>query len=145
MLLLVRMYPEQIAKHWEILKPTVEIALPPVTPVTMDRMNRVLQSLMAGQLVMHLVCEEEGRKIRGVITTSTFQTIDMVERQLLVYTAYAHGPATFEDLKEAWDLIKDLAKGHDCTSIVGYTNKDEVLKLVKAFDAETLTYVRMEV
>jgi hypothetical protein len=146
MLLLIKMYPEQIGRHWGDLKPAIEIALPKVSMATMDRMNKVFQALLCGQMDMYLVCEDESRKIRGLITSAIFQTIDMAEKQLLIYTIYAFGQATFDELREAWMLVKDLAKGNDCTSIVGYTAKENVLKLVKGLGAETdLTFVRMEV
>lgn len=143
---MIRMYPDQVARHWEGLKPAIEGALPDITKATMDRETSIFKSLMAGQLIMHLLCDDATMLIRGIMTTAIIDTIDMVERQLLLYTAYAVGETKKEDWIEAWRLLADYAKGNNCTSVVAYTNQEKILSLAKMVGCKVdVHFLRWEV
>jgi len=145
MLQMIEMYPEQIARHWDSLRPTVEAALPPITRVTMDRMSCILQALMSGQLVMHLFTTDD-KIIRGTIITAIINTVDMCERNLLVYSIFGIGGASREEVIDAYKLVMHYAKGNKCTSVTGFTSVPMIVAYVKSVGGQAdQTFIRLEV
>jgi len=145
MLRLTRLYPEQVARQWDIIGYAIEAALPQICKVVADRMNRIFMSILAGRLVVYIYHTEEA-KIRAVMSASIVESVDAIEKQMLVYSFYGSGEITPAELVEGFELMKDLARGLGCTSIVAYTDVPKLKEFIAKTGGDTsLTFVRMEV
>lgn len=144
MLRMIRLYPEQVARQWEIIEPAIEAALPPITTNSLDRMNRVFESILSGRLNTYMFVNET--KVKGVVTVSVLDSVDSVEKQLLIYSLFGYKGVTIDELNQGFDLIADLARGLGCASIVAYTSLDPLREYVKRIGGDaSLTFLRLEV
>lgn len=142
------MYPEQVAKEWDTISPTIEVALPPITDhhvgYGIDRMNKVLESILCGRLEVYLFVNEE--KVVGVVSTSELNTVDDTEKQLLIYSLYGHKGLGIEDLKEGFELLRELAKGKACSHITAYTAVEGLKRYVMKLGGDAShTFLKLEV
>lgn len=149
MLLLTKLYPEQIARQWGAISPAIEAALPPITvpadAYTMSRMNRVFMAILAGRLHVYVFHTDEA-VIKGIASFNVIDPIDGSGKQLFIYSVYGVEGLPSKDLLDGIALIKDLARGLGCVSVVGYTAVDGIKELVARVGGDTsLTFLRMEV
>lgn len=143
MLRLIKMYPDQVAKEWDKIGPAIEIALPPISD-GVDRMNRVLESILSGVIQVHMFVDDQ--KVRGIVSTSIMNSIDGAEKQLLIYSLYGHKGITIDELREGFELLRELARGEECSHVVAYTSLDGLKNYVKRLGGDaSQTFLRLEV
>ncbi len=150
MLRLIKLYPNQVAAHWERLWPCIEAALPPIVDSRKSevRMNNVFKSILAGKLVVHIFCElvDGETKIYGVLTTAIYNPVDSEDKELLIYSMFADVRLSRELLEEGFELIKKYALSEDCRAVNAYTKVNGFRKFIemKGGDA-SFTFIRLEV
>lgn len=150
MLRMLKFYPDQIARHWGKIGYAIERALPPIVDSRMsnDRMNKILESILAGKIEVHVfvIYEDEHPIVYGIMSTALTNAVDSDNKELLIYSAYASKSLSRELIFEALELVRKYAKSQGCVAISGYTNIEGVKRLFEIMGgSSSFTYLRLEV
>lgn len=146
---MVKLYPEQIAKHWDLLCPLIESTLPPISTPGNERSVKILEGLLSCTMIMHQFYhqEEDGSvEVLAFMITIASSSVDGTGRDLFIYSVYGYEALSLETLFEGLALIKVYAKSEECNAVTGLT---DVLQLIKAVEriggSARYTLVRWEV
>lgn len=146
---MVKLYPEQVAKHWDLLSPLVESTLPPVTTPGNRRSLKILEGLLSSAMTMHQFYhqEEDGSvSVLGFMITIASGSVDGTGRDLFIYSAYGYEALSLETVFDALALIKLYAEGESCNAITGLTNVPQLIEFTKrAGGSADYTLLRWEV
>jgi hypothetical protein len=146
---LVRLYPEQVARYWDFLSPLIEVSLPPITSNREDRMLKVLESILSGNMdvVQFFYVDEEGNvTARAFAVVAAIATIDGTGKQLLVYSIYGYESITRSEIVQGLKLLVDYAKGQGCDALTAYTNLSGLVEYFKRIGgSSSYTFIRLEV
>lgn len=150
MLRMLKFYPEQVVRHWEKISFAIESALPPIADSrkTDDRMNGILESILAGKLEVHVFAayEDQAPIVYGITVTAIIQPVDNNRKELLIYSLFASKQLSKDIIMEGLELFKKYAKGQNCSAISGYTNIEGLKALIaKVGGSSSFSYVRLEV
>ena len=148
MIQLVKWYPDQIARHWTVLSPTIEFTLPPIASNKEDRMDKVLESLLCGKLELYVAYDDssEDHLLYGILVTAVTEALDSSDKALLVYSLYGYKKTTMEQVDNVLDGVKKIAIKEGCSMINAYTTVPHLIALLKSKGWNTdYTYVRVEV
>lgn len=150
MLRMLKFYPEQVARHWDKIGHAIENSLPPITDSrkSLDRMNRILESILAGKMEVHLfvVHENERPIIYAVTTTAIIYPVDSDDKELLLYSVYASRTLGREIIFQGIELFKKYAKAQGCIAVSAYTNNEAIKKFFAMIGGgSSFTYLRLEV
>jgi len=146
---LLKLLPNQIADHWESLKPTIEASLPPICFDTQDRMYLILEALLDGRmdlLTFFGIDEEMDVSIRGIMTVTFDKAIGVEFKTMFIYSIFAFGEYSEGLWMQAVDLLKKYAQANDCKRVTALTKVRSLLALLKHIGADTDThYIMWEV
>lgn len=135
--MLIRLLPEQVSEHWQEIRPAIEGALPPTS--VGGRMQNVLSEVLTDKLKVWVnFYEKEGKKIfNGVVTTSIIIEIGTGSKSLLIYTVFGYNESSQRDWMDGLATLRKYAKAEECTSIVAYSNIDNVIAMASRLGADT--------
>lgn len=145
---MVKLYPEQVARHWDLLCPLIESTLPPVTTPGNKRSIKILEGLLSGVLIMHQFYHqlEDSVKALAFIITIASNSVDGTGKDLFIYSVYGYEAVSLKDIFEALDLIKAYAKGEGCNAITALTDVPQLKDYIKRAGGSTeYTFIRLEV
>ena len=149
MLRVVKWYPDQVAGKWEAIGPAIESALPPIASGREDRLDKVLESILCGRLVVYAVVESDGEskaQLYGIMTVAIIDLVDGTEKSLLIYSLYGYRKVTLELVNEFLGLLKKIAVAEQCNSISAYSSVQPLIALCKSRGWNTdFTYIKLEV
>lgn len=127
--MLIQLLPDQVSRYWEQIRYSIGMALPPTIPLNID-MNRVLESLLSGDLVAWVSVDDRTKNIVAIVTTTITIDIPSNSKNLLIYSIFGMtdrvGKANW---LEGFDALKKYAKKQGCNKIVGFTCEDTIKKL----------------
>ena len=127
--MLVQLLPEQIGKHWDEIKSTLERTLPPVTSVTDDTMNNILQQALSGEVQVWVVSDEG--KVMGLVITTIVEEFVSGSRNLLIYSVYGYSFISEGLWRNAVEKLRGFASGSGCHKIIGYTKVKRIIDIVQ--------------
>lgn len=145
---LIKFYPEQVASYWHFLSPIIESTLPPISSGGVDRMQKVLEAILAGNLEVLQFCDmSDGNvTVKGFVVVAEINNIDCTGKQLLIYSIYSYESVSKADIVDGLRLLKEYAKSRGCDAITAYTNLESLVKYVKRVGGSTtFTFLRLEV
>lgn len=128
---LIRLLPEQAAKHWPEIKNVVFKALPPTANETHDGMLSILDGFISGRLHCWLLFDDSNKRIHGIVTTAVVPDPITNQRSLLLYTVSAVDGLSIRDLVSDFQGLVEFAKAVGCKKIVAYTANSKVISLMK--------------
>ncbi len=129
--MLIRLFPEQVSNHWDVVKPAIKNSLH-FACESVD-MNEVLTSLLNGSMQ----CWVSSRKsngsnvLEGVVTTMISKDLFGEDKSLLIYSLFGYDMANREAWKGALKALITFAKASGCNRIIAYTNVSSLIKLVE--------------
>ncbi len=135
--MLLQLLPDQAAKYWEQVKFAIESAAPPTVDVS-GKMNRILESLLGGDMLAWVSVDDETKGIVAIITTTFVTDIASDETNLLLYSVY--GTADMIGRKNWLGGFKTLvkfARDKGCKKIIAYTKDDNIKRLAEYFGGDT--------
>ena len=138
--MLVKMYPEQVAKSWDILSYGIQQTLPPITYQSPKRMEKILESLLSEELVLWLGVDDDN-KVQGLIVTSIVYEKNSDVKDLLIYSLYGFNNIPYRMIIEGMDTLKVYANSIGCKRITAYSNVKSIIKLMKKFGSAEYTYL----
>lgn len=141
----LRLLPNQIAKHWDTIKAGIAQALPPMVAYKPGVMGRILRALLAGELQCWVLYEKrDGRNLSivGVATTQICADPCSGTKNLLIYSLYGHRRFSGDLWKDIIEAASNFARANGCQKMVAYTAHPVVLQAVKRAGWDTqYTYV----
>jgi len=145
--MITKLLPENVTDNWDVVKEAIRGALPPFALDTPDKMTRILESIILGQLdVWVLYDSEEGIKIKSIWTTSIVTDSESKTKNLLVYSIYNFDHTVEDNWSAGLQSMKDYASANDCSAITGFTKVPAILKFVDSCGGDTsVTFIRIPV
>jgi len=127
--MLLRLLSEQVSHQWDVLKPAIEAALPPIAGDSSDRMNEVLLSILNGERQCWLSCYQDGKRaVNGVVVTNIVNG-DGGVKDLLIYAAHAFEPLDDSVWTEGFEGLRKFAKSKGCSRIIAYSNVERIIEM----------------
>jgi len=144
--MLLRLLPDQIARYWtEVFRDQLASTLPPIAGEASDKMNRILEALLIGELVLWLSFSkpEDGGQIQvsGFLVTQVILDGPTGTKACLIYSIYS--PDGFGDQQwiEGLQALSEYARAHRCNRITAYTQNPQIVKRAKQFGSELFTFI----
>lgn len=141
--MLVILLPEQVLKHWDELRLYIEAALPVHMQKGYD-MNKVLEFVVVGQLMVALLVNKEGTII-GVFSFRVQTDRMLGVKTLVLVTGFSDRILTPDDMDKVFETLKPLAREQGCSNILFYTDKEDAVKLMKASGGSEHKFLMWEV
>jgi len=132
--MLVRVMSDQICANWEPIRQAIEVSLPPVSPGAENRMDKILEALISGDMQCWMSADKEGNA-EAVVTTSV--VIDGISgtKSLLIFSLYG-----MDVNRVSWvEGLKGLAryaKSVGCDKVIAYSNVDSVINFMYKVGAD---------
>jgi len=127
---MIRLTPENIVKHWDIIKH----ALVRGDMITPDQRQSVLNDMLHELLCERAQCffryGMDDRKIQSIIITKIQRNDRTLEKFLYIQCLYSFKVVKHTYWQEDWDFIKAFAKETDCHSILMNSYNVRVFKLL---------------
>ena len=137
--MLIKLLPEQAAKHWGDVRVAIEASLPPTVGMQSDRMSNILTAVMTGEITVWVSAEkrESGTVLTGmVLTTILFDGISGT-KSLLIYCVYGYGEGRLESWAAGGETLLKYAKSQGCHRMIGYTDVKSIIKYAASIGADT--------
>lgn len=134
-LVIIKMLPEQITKHWDTIRFTLERSIPPVTYQSPETMNRILESALIGSIQVWAIFDSE--EIVGILTTTL--TIDGPSqvKNLIVYSLFGFKKISDKVWESCYEGLRKYASDNACHRMGAYTSSSSVMDLVKRLGGDT--------
>jgi len=144
--MLIRLTDDQIAKYWPDIRFAVSKSLPPTLKGEGDKMNRILEALLAGTAQCWASVDRETKQLDGVVTTSVVEDYLTGAKSLMIYTIYGYRPSIINSWKEGYETLVKYAKSKNCGRLIGFTSEKRIVDIVGKFGGNTdFTLCMMEV
>ncbi len=148
--MLNKIYPEDVAKNWEIFAPLIAKSIPPVLGGNMATMTSILEAIMIETLdCWSLVVRNSDNEDIGAFATTHIVDDELTrERSLLIYTLTALPKAKIgmEDWADALQTLRKYAHHKGCSYISAFSDMPNVVALANRAGANTkTTFIRLEV
>lgn len=136
--MLVRLMPEQVSSYWNLIRDSIDASVAPIAGEKPDRMNRILESLLAGQMVAWAsIRKEEETKVIALFTTTVIGDECSGTKNLLMYSLHAAEKSQESDWIEGMETLAKYAKGLGCHRIIAYIKEDSPMyKISERFGAD---------
>lgn len=148
--MLNKIYPEDVARDWDVYAPLIAKSIPPALGGNMATMTSILEAIMVETLdcwaLVGRISDNEGMV---AFATTHIVTDELTsEKSLLIYTLTAMPKARI--CMTVWaDALKTLrvyARSKDCSYISAFSDVPNVISLAERAGAYTkTTFIRLEV
>jgi hypothetical protein len=127
--MIVKLLPDQVAKHWKPIRRAIEESLPPVSEGAENRMEKILEALMIGEMQCWISHNSEGR-VDNILTTSVTHDKISDTKSLMIFSIFGFD-TDIKSWGEGLTTLVRFARGKGCSRIIGYTKIDSVAKFVE--------------
>lgn len=138
--MLVLFLPEQIARHWDVIREAISEALPP-TVRSRENLNKVLESLLIGNMQCWISVSSRTKQVNAIVTTSVVTDAVTEEKSLLIFSVFAYGPLDDIAWKEGFNTLRIFGRSKDCVSMVAYTENPYIVELGKKYNGGVFSYI----
>lgn len=136
--MITKLLPENVTDNWDVIKEAIRASLPPFALDAPDKMTRILESIILGDLEVWTYYDNtEGLKIKSIWTTSIVTDPESKTKNLLIYSIFNYDHSTEDNWIEGLSAMKDYAKANDCAAITGFTVQPYILKFVESIGGST--------
>lgn len=134
--MLIRLLPEQAAKHWEDIKIAIEESLPPIVGMQSDRMSNILKAVLTDEIIVWVSAEKD-KNISGIVLTTFTYDKPSGTKSLLLYCVYGYGEINRNSWIEGAETLKKFAISQGCNRVIGYSDVPSIIKFVESIGGET--------
>lgn len=131
--MMVKLLVNQIPRAWPFIKACVKDVIPDFAK-SEEKLSNLLKALMLGEFHCWIIADES---LKAMVITTITHDGGSGTSNLLVYCLRAFGEMTKRDWAEGFITLKKFAQSNGCKYIVGYTNNNGVLSLVRRFGGDT--------
>lgn len=138
--------PEDVSRHWDIIKFAIEESLPPTVSDHPDKMNNILAGLLSGKAQCWISHSMNGqiRVFDGVVVTKILYDDVSNTKSLLIYCLYGYNKVPKESWLQGLQALAKWAISKGCSSIVGYSDNPAIFRVVERFKGEAkYTFIRI--
>lgn len=137
--MITKLLPENVTQNWDVIKEAIRASLPPFAMDTPDKLTRILESIILGQLEVWTFYEmdESNVQVKSIWTTSLVTDPESQTKNLLMYSIFNYDHTSSENWTEGLNAMKEYAKANDCASITGFTKEPHVLHFVESCGGST--------
>jgi hypothetical protein len=130
--MLTKLLPDQISKHWTIIKYAIQQSLPPTVGQNPDRLNRILSSALSSKIeVWASYIRGEENKFEGIVLTKLLYDDSSETRNLLIYCLYGYGEVAESSWLGGLEAILKYAKSQNCQQIIAYSDSPYIIDIVE--------------
>jgi len=137
--MLVRVLPNQVCDHWDVVSYGIQQSLPPITIESPRRMNNILESLLLGRMDLWIGLEDD--KVRGLVVTAFSYDKNSDVQDLLIYSIYGFEDLSTEIIMEGMETLKKFAVSNGCKRVTAYSKVEAVINMMKRFGSEEYSYL----
>lgn len=137
--MLIKLLPQNITANWDTIKYAIEHSLPPTIGESIDKMNRILESLLAGDLecwVQSSIVEGHHR-ILSIGTTKINMDTASQTKALIMYSVFNFRPMTDKEWLENFMTLRKYAESKGCARMIAFTDSKRMIDLAVKFGGET--------
>jgi hypothetical protein len=134
--MLIRLYPEQAAKHWKELREAIAESLPKEEDDSSERYNNLLNLILLDRLVCWVSLNGE-KNINGIFTTIIETDFINEKNNVLLYTMTSTGVIDNRNWIEAYKTLSDYARSMNCKSFIFYTSDQAAIDKASRMGAIT--------
>ena len=136
--MLTKLLPDQISKHWTIIKYAIQQSLPPTIGQNPDRLNRILSSALSSRIeVWASYIRGEENKFEGIVLTKILYDDSSETKNLLIYCLYGYGEVAEDSWLGGLRTILKYAKSKNCQQIVAYSDSPYIIDIVEKLGGDT--------
>jgi len=146
--MIVRLLPDQIAKHWFVIKFALQKSLPPMVDETPEDVNNILKSLLeeSMQCWASVQIKEDNTFIEGIVITTVVFDSPSKSKNLLVYCVYSFANISNErSWMEGIEKLVSYAHGRGCNKIMAFTNEKNIIKLILRLGGSMSAFITLPV
>ena len=127
--MILRLCPDQIKTHWNLINRTIELAFP--TTAMKNKVTLLRDLLLENAQCWFHMTEDD---INAVFITRI--NVDHIADQSIftVLAAYGVRPLTKDIIYEAFEAGAKFARAHNCSFIDLYSNNEKILNLIHDLD-----------
>ena len=144
-----KLLPEEVAKHWDIIKYAVEQSMPPTSYDHPDMMNRVLSAALIGTVEVwayYTKTEDRPPVFEGIGLSKEVYDEVSGTKNLLIYCLYGYNPVKLIGWRQKISVITKYAKAKGCSQVVAYSNNPFIIKMMHGLGANTeQTFISLDV
>ncbi len=131
-LMLVKLEPDDIEKHWDMLDPALREAVPEHVRADEIGLTNILYAILDETLMCWLGVDETvmDKGPYGMITTLFVVDPPSKTKNLLIYTLNGYRPFTKELIEDGFSTLKKYAKAHKCYKLIAYTDVPQIEQMV---------------
>ena len=134
----IKLFPENVVGNWDIVKFAIRNSLPPSAQDTPDKMTRVLESIVAGELDVWVYYTYDTEvHVKNILTTKIIRDTETDTKSLLIYSVYSFDHTTQEYWEEALMKLKEYAQANGCVAVTGFSKDEYVLRFVESVGGDT--------
>jgi|TARA_Y100000296_G_scaffold87435_1_gene133821 hypothetical protein len=137
--MLVKVLPNQVCDHWDVVSYGIQQSLPPITIESPRRMNNILESLLLGRMVLWIGVEDN--KVQGLLVTAFSYDKNSDVQDLLIYSIYGFEDLSTKLVVDGMDTLKKFAVSNGCKRITAYSKIKAVIDMMKRFGSEEYSYL----
>jgi hypothetical protein len=141
---LIRILPDQVSHHWNIISYAIKNSLPSFVPVDEDYMNNVLTALLAENLDCWVSVNNQ-KEIEAVATTQILTDFATNTKALLIYTTFGYSKIEDGSWVEAFKTVSEFARNSGCKKICCYTTNDFIISQAMKFGGQAETFITFNV
>jgi hypothetical protein len=133
---LLALRPDFVSRHWEEIRDTISVALPPTGLTEGINLNKLLERILSGGMTCWCVIGKD-KIVQGFVVTQISVDYATDTRNLLVYCV--SGNFTGDVWSESFETLCTFAKAKDCKRIASFTpNKASLYMAAQlGFNVET--------
>jgi hypothetical protein len=146
--MLVKLLPDQIAKHWPLVKQALEGSVPGEYLHKYARLNNILENLLAERMHCWWSAEEINGEIKlyGVLVTTFFDDDCARIKSLRLYAVYGYEDVPEQEWIDGLATLERFAKAHGCVQIDAFTEIPYMVALATRLGWDgRFTYLTKEV
>ncbi|MEG0755689.1 MAG: hypothetical protein RR450_04780 [Oscillospiraceae bacterium] len=137
--MLVRLPNKLIAEHWEIFKEAYRQSVPATSDVTPERMTRLLEAAMTGEVQCWLFFT--GEECVGAGISRKYADDISGQEMLLIYAYWMWKAESFQLQTERFEALKDFARGVGCGRIGAFLSDKRLCAEYCRLTGSRLTYL----
>ncbi len=136
-MILLKMLPDQIMRHWSFIKDCIIASAPPVVSMDEDAMIRLQEALLLEQMQCWAAVEDlDSVTVYGtMLTKCVFDECTGVKNLLIfsVCITSTHPPTLWKD---SYEILRKFAGAQGCKNILCFTTQDKIVEIAKSLGAD---------
>ncbi|MBU2249926.1 MAG: hypothetical protein KKD77_24485 [Gammaproteobacteria bacterium] len=131
--MLIKLYPDQVAKHWELIRYSIEKTVPKIPRETPDKMNNILAEMLLENWECWVNYHDTTKRFNAIIVTTILENHMTETKSLLIYSIYGFGPGDLKSWLTGMTTLIKYAKFKDCVRLEAYAELDFAIKLLERY------------